>query len=86
MENSFTSLEEMTETLRRGNEIEFSYEGKDYYILPEWDNGNICGYQVGEAYCDSIVYSNEMDLGNHIINGKKLKNILSKITIKFRNF
>ena len=87
MEESFNSFEELFETLTRGNEIEFIYNGVSYYLLPVWHFDKIIGYRIGIGYSDNEnIYDDENNLENHVIEGKKIKDIVSELKITFRCF
>lgn len=63
-----------------GADIEFSYRGKDYVILPWTDDGIVIGPKDGE---DSVYGSYDDMINNYVIDGMYLKDILEKIKIDF---
>lgn len=82
----FTSDEVFVEFLKHGGELEFSYEGKRYF-LGLLEGG---GYVVTRAYMKEGEEENEMigdkpeDLLDYPIGGKRLRDILLDITIHVR--
>lgn len=82
-ERKFKTLEEFYDNISRGGEIEFIYNEKNYSIThPE---GEI---HVMEAYNNSsiVIYKRPQDVGEYLIEGKKIKEILNDMIITFRCF
>ena len=44
----YHSLKELYETFFRGNEVEFEYKGKKYYILPRFKDNHVLGVLIGQ--------------------------------------
>ena len=84
----YNSFEDFFETLYRGNEIEFSYNGKSFFILPIFkDAHSVIGVTFGNAYSDKKVecFSKE-DLYNIQIGNDLFGNIFDKIETTFYAF
>lgn len=77
---------DLYKSILRGNEIEFEYSGKQYFILPSFCNGNIVGALIGEQYMDDILCKSAEDLENALIDGKPFKEIFHSINITNTNF
>ncbi|MBE6899476.1 MAG: hypothetical protein E7479_02255 [Ruminococcaceae bacterium] len=77
------TTEELYDNISRGGEIEFNYNNK-HYSITHIEQGII----VMEAYNDDSeqIYSQSEEVGEYIIQGKKLKDILDEIIITFRCF
>ena len=87
MEDKFTSFDEMIETLDRGNEIEFIFNTKNYFLLPHWKDDKIKGYDIGEAFSEDYkVCVDKEILGNYIIDGYIFRDIVGDLIITFRCF
>lgn len=83
----YNSLTELYNSILRGNEIEFQYDNKCYYILPSFDKNNIVGVCFGEAYTENeIVCLSEKELYNAQITNTVFGKIISKINIVWKNF
>ena len=83
----FSSIQELYDSFLRGNEIVFHYETKNYFILPEFENGKVIGVSFGEGYTDNEVLCKSADeLGEVRIQQYKFKQILDKIDIFEINF
>lgn len=80
---AFLSIEELYETLSRGGEVEFMYGGRQYCITQP--DGEI---NVMEAYRDDTlkVYKVVESVGDYLISGVPLKDIITKIEVTFRCF
>ena len=83
MEERFKSYEELIENISRGGEVEFSYNGKKYSILPIHE-----GIVVTEQYNDEneVIYKDLRDIGEYKIDDEYLKDVISKADIMFRCF
>ena len=84
----YNSFEEFFESFLRGNEVEFSYNNRNYYILPIYTDGKkVFGVNFGEANCEQeqICFSQE-DLFNVTIDGKPFGYLVEHIKIIWNNF
>ncbi len=81
----YKTFDEFYNTMLRGNEIEFIYNEKQYFILPKRDeNNNVIGVYFGEAYKDDEkIYFSADTLYNATIEDTTLNQILQNINIKF---
>ncbi len=79
----YESFEEMYDSMLRGNEIQFSYNGKSYYLLPCFDeNEKVESVYLGLAYTDfEEKYSSMHELYNARIDDSVLGEILPKAEI-----
>ncbi|KGG79953.1 hypothetical protein Y919_08890 [Caloranaerobacter azorensis H53214] len=83
MQNKFNTLDEFYDNLKRGGEIEFRYKGKEYCITqPEGKISIMEKYN----YETEKLYEDIEEVGEYIIEDKKLKEIVSNIEIIFRCF
>ncbi len=83
----FNSFDDLYESIFRGNEIEFQYGEKQYYILPYFNkSGIVIGVLFGEAYSekDLICFSKE-ELYNARIENTNFGTVFSQIKITWRN-
>lgn len=81
----YKSFDEFYNTMLRGNEVEFIYNEKHFYILPHFDeNEKVTGVCLGEAYTDDEkIYFSSGELYNAPIEGTTLNKILQEIDVKF---
>lgn len=79
----FKSYEELVENISRSGEVEFLYNGQDYSVLPIPE-----GIVVLEQYNEDseIIYDNPEAVGNYLIDGEYLKDVITKAEITFRCF
>lgn len=84
----YQSFEDFYETLYRGNEIEFSYNGQNFFILPIFDDSHsVIGVSFGIAYSGKKVKCfSKADLYNVKIGNEFFGNILDRIEITFYAF
>ena len=82
--NSFSSF---YNSFLRGNEIEFEYKNKRFYVLPVFVDEKVIGVRFGEAYSenDTICFC-ESELYNVCIENSLLGEISSSINIVWNNF
>ena len=82
-EENFKTLEELYDNISRGGEIEFTYNDKQYSIT----HSNK-GIHVMEAYNYSTeqIYTRPEEIGECLIGGEKLKDILDEMVVTFRCF
>ena len=83
----FSSLDQLFNSILRGNEIQFEFGGKEYFILPHYLNEKIVGAIIGEAYTDKdrVCLSVE-EFQSAVINGFWFGDVFDKINITWRNF
>ena len=84
----YKTFDDFYDTLLRGNEIEFLYNEKHFFILPHFDeNKKVTGVYLGEAYTDNEkIYFSSGELYNALVEDTTLKKIINKIEIKFYAF
>lgn len=84
---SYSSFRELYSSILRGNEIEFQYMGKHYYVLPHFDGNNVVGVDFGAAYSENEdIYFSEYDLYHACIENTIFGKIFPQIDITWRNF
>ncbi len=84
----YKSFDDFYDTMLRGNETEFFYNEKHFYILPHFDeNEKVTGVYFGEAYTDNDkIYFSSDELYNAPIEDTTLNKILGELEIKFYAF
>ncbi len=83
----YKSFDYFYDSILRGNEIEFLYKEKQYYILPHFDKSCVIGVCFGEAYSDDEkIYFSFDELYNAPIENTTFDKILNEIEIKFYAF
>lgn len=83
----YSILSKLYKSVLNGNEIEFQYDKKNYYILPNYENNKVVGVCIGEAYTENekICFS-ETELYNTCIGNIILGKVISQINIVWTNF
>ena len=85
--NDETVLSELYNSIFCGNEIEFLYNKKRYYVLPVWEENKVTSVCFGEAYSENeIVCYSEDELYNASIEDVILGEVISKVNIVWTNF
>ena len=83
----YSSLEELYNSFFRGNELEFVYNDKKYYILPCYGiNETVVGVCIGESGMNENTCFSHTELSNYRIEKVKFGDILSDIRIIWFNF
>lgn len=84
----YDSLDELYNSILCGNEIEFLYNKKHFYILPFYGDGeSVVGVCFGEAYKDNeVVCLSANELYGVILENNAFGKIISEIEITWRNF
>ena len=83
----YNSFHELYDSILRGNEMEFMYNGKRYYILPCFNDANVNGCCFGEAYADVQVFcGSEQELYRAKVGNALLGEIISEVSILWYNF
>ena len=84
----YKTFDDFYDTLLRGNEVEFIYNEKHFYILSHFDeNEKVTGVYLGEAYTDNDkTYFSLNELYNAPVEDTTLKKIINEIEIKFYAF
>lgn len=77
------TIVELYDNISRGGEIEFTYKDKQYSITHSNE-----GIHVMEAcnYSTERFYQSPTEIGEYIIDGKKLKDFFDNVEITFRCF
>lgn len=91
MEEKFENFDEMVENISRGGEIQFEYHGLKYtiaHILIQKNKDVFYIYEVAskKETIYEIENGNYAVLGEYLIDGRKLRNIVNELTINFRCF
>lgn len=84
----YSSISQLFDSILSGNEIEFNYHGKAYFILPERNkDGSIIGVLLGEKYRGnpSICYS-EQELRSAFVGEISFYEAFCDIKITWKNF
>ena len=81
--SAFKSFEELCDNISRGGEVEFVYKGKNYAIFNH--NSNV---YITEAYNQNSekIYDNLEAMGEYVIDGKMVKDIIDEVVVTFRCF
>lgn len=80
----YVGLEQLYESVLRGNEIELQYANKKYYILPYFTAGHVSGARIGEQNAkDEKICFSAQELSEASIENCNFGKILSKIKITF---
>lgn len=83
-DNNFNGVDDLTDCLERGCEIEFVYKRKKYSITHITNNQIvICEFYKPNT---EMIYQNSCDLLEYKIGNQFLKNILNEIKILSRSF
>ncbi len=80
-DNRFKTIAEFQPSIRWGSEIAFEYKNKIYSITRENEKINISEAYKQEAEAN---YDDCEDLLNHMIEGKKLREIITEVTVTDR--
>ena len=84
----YNSFDEFFDTFFRGNEIEFLYQNKRFYILPIYnEDKSVMGVSIGIAYGKTeLICLSKNELYNAWIDKSIFGNILQEIEIVWNNF
>jgi hypothetical protein len=89
MEDCFADFDELKDNIERGGEIESIYHGKHFSITHFEENGQH-KVSVMQAYNDDSekVYdiAESSNIGEYLLDGQKLENVISDCQITFRCF
>lgn len=85
--SKYQSFDELYETTLRGNEIEFKYNEKFYFILPYFKDKKVVGVSMGQFNADDekVCYSKQ-ELYDVEIDDMVFGEILDSIDILWDNF
>ncbi len=87
MSGRYNSFEELYETMLRGNEIEFVYRNKSYFLMPHFnETDEVEGVLLGAAGSNGILFATKEDLYNANIEGEFFGNIFCQTDIVWNNF
>ena len=80
----FKTISEFKNSVNRGAEITFEWNGREYHICPVWPNGEV-------KYCiapldtqQDTVYKNADDMLEYIIDDTRLRDIITKAEVTDR--
>ena len=81
----FHSLEELMETMTRGNEVQFRYRAKTYGIFPVWCNcghdsrfNEVIGCEIGESNSEKYEQVSFEDLPDYLLDGVRFQDIFDE--------
>ena len=87
LKSIYRSISCLYNTMLRGNEIEFSYAGHRYFILPVYSEKAVVGVALGEA--DSNIekkYFSYLELQSAHINGNLFSKVFGECEVLWNNF
>ncbi len=85
--DNFKSFEELIYNIQRGGEVEFVYNNKKYSITHVIEgNENQIHLLEHYNYDSLVIYKNPNEIGEYLINERKLKDIVTEIEVTFRCF
>ena len=82
----YNSFDELYETMLRGNEIEFEYDRKCYFLLPYFEQNRVVGTMIGEKDKEEVVCMSKEELYNLKIANSLFGEIVSRINILWYDF
>ena len=84
----YSSISQLFDSILRGNEIEFNYQGKAYFILPERnEDSSVIGVLLGEKYRGNpAICCSEQELRSALVGELSFCEIFSDINITWQNF
>ena len=86
-EEKIDACKKMFNSFHRGNEIEFAYNSKKYFLLPYWHKNIVIGALFGEQMMNKETICLSWDeLYNLDIQGSKFGDIINLIDILWTNF
>ena len=87
MPDRYNSFEELYETMLRGNEIEFIYKNKSYFLMPYFNEiDSVVGVLLGASGSRGVLFATKEDLYNADIEGEVFGNIFCQADIIWNNF
>ena len=85
--SNFESFDELYETMQRGNEIEFIFNSKKYFLLPFFENGQALGVVFGEhGTNEELICHSRQELYSINVDNKIFGEIVPDLKIIWRNF
>ena len=86
-EEKIDACKKMFNSFYRGNEIEFAYNSKKYFLLPYWHKNVVIGALFGEQMMNKETICLSWDeLYNLDVQGSKFGDIINLIEILWTNF
>ena len=83
----FKTVSELYNSIFCGNEVEFLYNEKKYYILPCFSDNKVKGLYVGESYTENFVKCFSLkEFLNVKLQGSFIVDVFSKFEITWNNF
>lgn len=84
----YNSIDEFYESFFRGNEVEFIYDSKHFFIIPEYnDEKKVIGVSFGLKNSDAHITLMSRDaLFNASLGNEIFGNILDDLVITWHNF
>ncbi len=80
---NFTSYEELCETLARGNEINFKFRGRTYFLFARFQEDRVVGYWVGAVDGDESAVDAET-LCDFMLDGCRFGDVFDEIEVTDR--
>ena len=79
-----TLVDRIFSTMLRGNEIEFKYQDKAYFLLPCWENKTVYAVCLGRAQTENeVVCASSDELYRAMLDGWTFGEIVSEINVIF---
>ena len=77
----FTTIEELLETMGRGNEVVFEYQNCQYSCTPWWENNRVIGCVWGISNQDNYDYIRFECFSRYCICGQKMEKIFKELHV-----
>lgn len=82
MEQKFRSFNELFETMTRGNEVVFEWDGRRYCLFAEFEGQRQTGYLIGPTYSEEMTFcKNKQELSQYRIGGRSFCDIVPEICV-----
>jgi len=83
----YKSFDELYDTMLRGNEIEFRYKDKLYFILPYYKGMEVIGVSFGKFNSEEVkVCFSKQELYEIKVDNMPLGEIITSVDILWNNF
>lgn len=87
VKDKYNVIGELFDSLLRGNEIEFQYDERCYYILPNFSGKDVISVCLGEANTEKeVICTSQEELYNACIGDTILGEIIFQIDTTWKNF
>ncbi len=80
----FKTISEFKDSVGRGAEVNFEWNGREYHICPVWPDGGVKYYIAPLDTLEETIYDSPEAMLNYMVGGDRLRDIITRVQVTDR--